>query len=59
MLKQFSNANLFIYNATDDVVEELNSINEFKPSWPHNNKLVGLNKFFMDHIGENNIFMAN
>lgn len=32
VLKQFSNANLFIYNATDDVVEELNSINEFKPS---------------------------
>lgn len=59
VLKQFSNANLFIYNATDDAVEELNSINEFKPSGPHNNKLVGLNKLFMDHIGENNIFMAN
>ena len=59
VLKQFSNANLFVYNAADDVVEELNSIKEFKPSGPHNNKLVGLNKFFMDHIGENNIFMAN
>lgn len=58
MLNQFSNANLFVYNASDDVVEELNSIKEFKPSGPHN-KLVGLNKFFMDHIGENNIFMTN
>lgn len=59
ILKQFGNANLFVYNTSDDEVVPLNSINEFKPNGPHNNKLSGLNKFFMDHLGENNIYMAN
>ena len=57
--KQFSNANLFVYDTTNDEVALLNSINEFKPNGPHNNKLGGLNKFFKDHIGENTIFMTN
>lgn len=59
VLKQFGNANLFVYLTSDDEVVELNDINEFKPNGPHNNKLDGLNKFFKSHLGENNIFMTN
>ena len=59
ILKQFNNANLFVYNTSNDEVVELNGINEFKPGGPHNNKLDGLNKFFKSHLGENNIFMTN
>ncbi len=59
VLKQFTHANLFVYNTSDDEVVELNGMNEFKPAGPHNNKLKGLDKFFMDHIGQTNIFMTN
>lgn len=59
ILKQFGNVNLFVYNTLDDEVVSLNSIDEFKPQGPHDNRLSGLSKFFGHHLGENNIFMTN
>lgn len=57
--KNFKNANLYVYDTKDDKVLPLDDINEFKPSGPHADKLNGLAKFYLDHVGEMTIFVQN
>ena len=57
--KTFKNANLFIYDTSNDKVIPLKDINDFKAAGPHNNKLSGIAKFYGEHLGEMTIFIQN
>ena len=57
--KTFKNANLFMYDTSNDKVIPLKDINDFKAAGPHNNKLSGIAKFYGEHLGEMTIFIQN
>ena len=57
--KFFKNANLFMYDTSNDKVIPLEDIDDFKAAGPHNNKLSGVAKFYEEHLGEMTIFIQN
>jgi len=57
--KTFKNANLFMYDTSNDEVIPLKDINDYEANGPHNNKLSGIAKFYGEHLGEMTIFIQN